>query len=674
MPSSPERPIEKPPFIEGDNRGSQQGQESVAPGGISDQPIETAKNDALGFEPYVDAVANFLTDESTKPPLTMSIEGEWGSGKSSFMKMLAEKLRHKKQRTIEFNAWRHDKADSLWSAFALQLSRKLTKSLPFYRRPFAAAILFSRRFRFWQGWFDAARTIAFLGLFAASAWTIAIVAKNHGAEFARAAIETIAPESKSKERPLLSPSASASDTDTGKKATDTAKELKEPIEFVGFAAALALAISFLIKFKELFGNPFSIDLAKYARSPKYEDQISFIERFHDDFAKIVHTYVKKNERVFVFIDDLDRCEVPKAADLVQGLNLLISDVPNFVFVIGMDRAKVAAALAIKFEKALPYLAPKLKPLNADGGQRENRDDATLGGLSFGYGFIEKFIQIPFRVPQPVNEMERFFRSLSGDIGDTGPAEPVPTEPEQEAFSLALKNDSQRVRLIGLAMAPAFDYNPRRLKQFLNLFRLQAFIAFRTGLFRGENALTLEQLGKFVTLSLRWPLLFSDVTEEPSLIADLERRALERAPTDSSDVFDNGEGETVGGAEEPFSRWTDNDDLEKFLRLKIIVPQTKIIGAEWSFETVDIPRLLRVSPAIKMTAGRLSQTEGFREEEIGLQETATTHVGGPLPYEYAEESSSKPGQYQERPPFPSESAEGDYAERRRSGRSSARKKK
>src|ERR1700694_3151933 len=82
-------------------------QESVAPGGISDQPIESANKDALGFLPYVDGVANFLTDDSTKPPLTISIEGEWGSGKSSFMKMLAEKLQKNNERKIEFNAWRH---------------------------------------------------------------------------------------------------------------------------------------------------------------------------------------------------------------------------------------------------------------------------------------------------------------------------------------------------------------------------------------------------------------------------------------------------------------------------------------------------------------------------------------------------------------------------------------
>ena len=38
----------------------------------SDQPAE---KDFLGFKPYVEAIADFLTDPNTKPPLTLSIEG-----------------------------------------------------------------------------------------------------------------------------------------------------------------------------------------------------------------------------------------------------------------------------------------------------------------------------------------------------------------------------------------------------------------------------------------------------------------------------------------------------------------------------------------------------------------------------------------------------------------------
>src|SRR5689334_14903882 len=53
---------------------------------FSDAPADT---DKLGFEPYVRAVAWFLIDPKTRPPLTLSIEGPWGSGKSSFMLQLA---------------------------------------------------------------------------------------------------------------------------------------------------------------------------------------------------------------------------------------------------------------------------------------------------------------------------------------------------------------------------------------------------------------------------------------------------------------------------------------------------------------------------------------------------------------------------------------------------------
>ena len=61
---------------------------------ISDRP--TTK-DSLGFEPYVIAIAEFLTHPETKPPLTLSIEGEWGSGKSSFMQQLEKEIKRKSE-------------------------------------------------------------------------------------------------------------------------------------------------------------------------------------------------------------------------------------------------------------------------------------------------------------------------------------------------------------------------------------------------------------------------------------------------------------------------------------------------------------------------------------------------------------------------------------------------
>src|SRR5579864_7253411 len=65
-------------------------QPSILLSSTGDVPTE---RDTLGFEPYVESVARFLESPSIQPPLAIAIEGEWGSGKSSFMKMLRNRLR-----------------------------------------------------------------------------------------------------------------------------------------------------------------------------------------------------------------------------------------------------------------------------------------------------------------------------------------------------------------------------------------------------------------------------------------------------------------------------------------------------------------------------------------------------------------------------------------------------
>ena len=101
-------------------------QDSIQASSLADQPTDT---DRLGFDAYVKAVSQFLSNPATEPPLTMSIEGEWGCGKSSFMRMVRKALESgessKKFVTVWFNPWRHDQEESLWSAFALQCMRDI---------------------------------------------------------------------------------------------------------------------------------------------------------------------------------------------------------------------------------------------------------------------------------------------------------------------------------------------------------------------------------------------------------------------------------------------------------------------------------------------------------------------------------------------------------------------
>ncbi|MBW4630207.1 MAG: hypothetical protein KME49_33035 [Brasilonema octagenarum HA4186-MV1] len=65
----------------------------------------------------------------------------------------------------------------------------------------------------------------------------------------------------------------------------------------------------------------------------------------------------------------------------------------------MDREKVAAGLAVKSKDILPYLP--LSSIATDEKNKNNRN-SRLSGMEYGYSFLEKFIQIPFQVPQPTN--------------------------------------------------------------------------------------------------------------------------------------------------------------------------------------------------------------------------------------------------------------------------------
>jgi hypothetical protein len=156
---------------------------------------------------------------------------------------------------------------------------------------------------------------------------------------------------------------------------------------------------------------FEIELEKYIDRPDFKGKAAFVDAFTEDFGKAVRAYAPRGSaKIFVFVDDLDRCEVPKAADLMQAINLMIGDGSPLFFVIGLDRAKVAASIAFKFREIAPYLFPKQDP-TASANAFEG--PSAAGIRAFGDEFLEKFIQISFRIPTSDGDQQaiEFINSL-----------------------------------------------------------------------------------------------------------------------------------------------------------------------------------------------------------------------------------------------------------------------
>ena len=71
--------------------------------GNTDKPVENIANDTFGISRYINGLCTFILHCET--PMTISIQGDWGSGKTSMMNMVRAKLNESNVHTIWFNTW-----------------------------------------------------------------------------------------------------------------------------------------------------------------------------------------------------------------------------------------------------------------------------------------------------------------------------------------------------------------------------------------------------------------------------------------------------------------------------------------------------------------------------------------------------------------------------------------
>ncbi len=91
--------------------------------------------DLLGFEYLVDSLLAVL-GESHLLPLTIGVNGDWGSGKSSLMRMTANRLREDSSRflVIEFSPWLHEDRQDVKSALVATILEGMDELIPEEKR------------------------------------------------------------------------------------------------------------------------------------------------------------------------------------------------------------------------------------------------------------------------------------------------------------------------------------------------------------------------------------------------------------------------------------------------------------------------------------------------------------------------------------------------------------
>lgn len=97
--------------------------------GFTDTPKEGIWQDLFNVEAYINGLSQFIEQCST--PMTISIQGDWGSGKTSFMNMIKKSLDIKEIPTIWINTWQFSQfnlGDSLPTLFLNKIIEKLSKN------------------------------------------------------------------------------------------------------------------------------------------------------------------------------------------------------------------------------------------------------------------------------------------------------------------------------------------------------------------------------------------------------------------------------------------------------------------------------------------------------------------------------------------------------------------
>lgn len=300
--------------------------------------IETDK-DLLGFSIHASLIKDVVTNTKNLP-ITVGLYGDWGSGKSSVLKIIENQLKDDNDAiVIYFDGWTFESFDDAKLALIQGIVDELNKSEKFFEKAK-----------------DKAEDIksAFSKLKSSINWMriLKVTAKS--------AI------------PILSAS------------------------MTGGLSVIPLLISAFQEHKGDLENLLTSEkadsfLKEALKTDNEDNKYAAVREFRKDFENLI----KKSlyEKVVILIDDLDRCLPRHIIDNLEAIKLFLN-VPGTAFVIAADEHIVSNAIKSEYQSLF-------NTQNQDGKEH-----------NIGEAYMEKFIQLPYRLPSLSNkEVETYVNLL-----------------------------------------------------------------------------------------------------------------------------------------------------------------------------------------------------------------------------------------------------------------------
>ncbi len=372
----------------------------------ADKPLEPGDGDPLGFSAYADALALLMDWKDTSTPLTIAINGPWGSGKTSMAKMAEARLSigsdwDAPHVVCWFDAWANDDAPHLGAAFAAAVASTANKQRRWWVRlamPLPSVMLTPE-----QRW----RRRLWLGVL-----TVAL-----------AAAAIFWPTGGSLLTPMLHPGATVSGLGHGTAVTRLAWPL------------LVVAVIVLAQWLA----PSIQGIARWIDNPGSEAARGSMQDASRQLRRLINQALRGKRRFMIFVDNLERCRPPRAVEVCEVVSQLIGH-PEVVTVLIGDMDTIALSAEIKYA-ALESLSLGTPGTPGPGAAPRITGRGPVG--SYGREYLEKLIQIQLRLPPPrSSDLRKMLLPVTGER----PAFPQNPDIPRPWFLAAVAKTTTRVGL------------------------------------------------------------------------------------------------------------------------------------------------------------------------------------------------------------------------------------
>ena len=225
-------------------------------------------------------------------------------------------------------------------------------------------------------------------------------------------------------------------------------------------------------------------LAKFKSEEKTRTEI---KKFREDFKQLLKD--SKVDNVVVFIDELDRCNPDTVLDVFEAMRLFLF-VEGMSFVIGADQRLIQYAIKTKYKE--------VPGNNLDIGKEylEKVIQYPITIPQLNHAEVNQYLACLLLEPSlSDSEFKEFLNIVHGIEPDKELTMELLSE-KDSSLSEKCKEDMAFARQISSVLAPSINGNPRQCKRFLNTLAMRLSLAKARGVSLDKNILAKLMLAEY----------------------------------------------------------------------------------------------------------------------------------------------------------------------------------